>query len=185
MSGESFVDAEGVDLFLQRLARCYRRPGKVYLVGGTSLLLVASKEVTRDIDLQFSVEDGNYGEFVRCLRQVGRELKVPVEQVSPAQFIPLPAGYETRHRYVGRFEQLEVFHFDFYSIALSKLHRGNEKDFSDVMAMLRSGLIKQAALEQYFDEIFPELDTYLTARPDVFRRNMTLLQKQLSSFHDK
>ena len=176
MSGESFVDAEGVDLFLQRLARCYRRPGKLYLVGGTSLLLVANKEVTRDIDLQFDVEDGNHGEFVRCLRQVGRELKVPVEQVSPAQFIPLPAGYETRHRYIGRFEQLEVFHFDFYSIALSKLHCDNRKDFSDVRTMLRSGLIEQAALEQYFDEIFPKLDTYLTARPEAFRQNMKLFR---------
>ena len=89
--------------FLSRLGRCYRHPGKVFLVGGSSLILTASKTSTLDIDLQFELKPAHHTAFIRCLRQLSRQLKLPIEQASPEQFIPLPKGYQDRHRFIGRY----------------------------------------------------------------------------------
>lgn len=177
---EHLVDAQGITRFLQRLAQCYRHPGTVYLVGGTSLILLAAKESTFDIDLQFDVQATYHTEFVRCLRQVSRELHFPVEQASPEQFIPLPKGFEDRRQFIARFGALDIFHFDLYSIALSKLHRGNEKDFADVTALVQQGLIEFIQLERYFQEILPQLETYLTANPEGFMRRFTLFKEKVA-----
>lgn len=165
------VDTTQMGLFLQRLGECYRRPGQVYLVGGSSLILVGGKESTLDIDLQFTVDPADHGDFIRCLRQVSRELNLAVEQASPEQFIPLPAGYQERSQFIGRYAALDVFHFDFYSLALSKLYRGNQKDFTDVLAMVRRQIISFVRLEGYYQEILPRLETFSAhAQPEAFIR---------------
>jgi hypothetical protein len=46
-----------------------------------------------------------------------RDLRIPIERASPDQFIPLPAGYKDRKRFIERYGSLDVFHFDFYSVA--------------------------------------------------------------------
>jgi len=45
------ITSQTLNDFLSRLGRCYRHPGKVFLVGGSSLILTASKTSTLDIDL--------------------------------------------------------------------------------------------------------------------------------------
>jgi hypothetical protein len=84
--------------FLKRLGQCYRYSGTLYLVGGSSLLLAAAKQNTFDIDVQFEVPSVHHTEFIRCLRRVSRELKLPVEQASPEQFIPLPITHSSRSK---------------------------------------------------------------------------------------
>lgn len=177
----SLVDAQGLYRFLQRLGQCYRHAGELYLVGGSSLLLVAAKTSTFDIDVKFEVPLEHQTAFIRCLRQVGRELGVPVEQASPDQFIPMPSGYIERRRFVGRFSNLDVFHFDFYAVALSKLHRGNDKDFADVISMTQQGLIELTALEGYFQEILPRYEDLLSADPTGFRRKFALFQEKIAA----
>lgn len=46
------VTAKVMQQFLSALGRCYRYPGKLFLVGGSSLALVAAKVSTLDIDIQ-------------------------------------------------------------------------------------------------------------------------------------
>lgn len=165
----NLVDDQGITQFLERLGRCYRYAGTIYLVGGSSLILVAAKESTFDIDLKVEVAPEHHSEFIRCLRQVSRELQFAVEQESPDQFIPLPAGYQHRCQFIGRFGSLDIFHFDFYSVALSKLHRGNEKDFNDVANMIKRRLIEVITLEQYFQEILPQYENLIGTDPDDFK----------------
>lgn len=166
--------------FLNQLARCYRQSGRLYLVGGSSLLLVASKSSTLDVDIKIETSPENYGDFVGCLRQVSRQLQIPVEEASPDQFIPLPPGYAERHRFIGRYGSLDVFHFDFYSMALSKIHRGNEKDFADVTAMITQNLIDLARLRVYFEAILPRVATFsLRSDPESFAAKFVLLEKRL------
>ncbi len=155
MSGK--VTASVLQTWLNQLGRCFRHPARLYLVGGTSLLLVAAKTVTLDVDVQFEVDPVHHSEWVRCIRQVSRQLGIPVEQASPGDFIPLPAGYEVRHDFVGRYGQVDVFHFDFYSVALGKIHRGHEKDFLDVIAMVRQSLLDRTLLKQYFAEVLQQV----------------------------
>ena len=68
-----------------------------------------------------------HGELIQAIRALKDELSINVEEASPGDFIPLPAGYESRHVYIDRFGLLEVLHFDLYSTALSKIERGGYK----------------------------------------------------------
>jgi hypothetical protein len=179
---ETSVDAQALETFLLRLGQCFRHPATLYLVGGTSLLLAANKTSTFDIDLRFSTDHRYHAEFIRCLRTVSRDLGAPVELASPEQFIPLPAGFENRRLYIGRYGSLDVFHFDFYSMALAKIHRGNEKDFDDVVRMVQAGLVDMTALEMYLLEILPEYEFYQpSADPALFQRKFELLKSKLAS----
>jgi len=174
------ITTQALQDFLEQLGRCYRHPGRLYLVGGSSLILVAAKVSTLDIDLQYDIPDEYHEAFILCLRQISRQQQLPVEQASPDQFIPLPRGYQNRHQFIGRYGSLEVFHFDFYSVALSKLHRGNEKDFADVIQMVREGLIDLSQLRKQFQEVLPQLESFdLKANSDDFERNFTLFEQRL------
>lgn len=51
MSPDDPVTPERLERFLARLARDYREPGSVYLVGGTGLLYQQLKGLTKDVDL--------------------------------------------------------------------------------------------------------------------------------------
>jgi hypothetical protein len=174
------VTAQTLQEFLTQLGRCYRHPGRIYLVGGSSLILVAAKVSTLDVDIQFEVPPEHHDEFIRCLRDISRQRQVAVEQASPDQFIPLPSGYQDRHQFIGRYGSLDVFHFDFYSVALSKLHRGNEKDFADVIQMVQQGLIALSQLRAYFQEVLPQLESFnISADAKDFERNFALFEQRL------
>ncbi|MBI3359638.1 MAG: hypothetical protein HY023_00830 [Chloroflexi bacterium] len=182
MPGKRISDAQEILDFLRRLGQCYRHAGVVYLVGGSSLILVAAKESTFDIDLKIEVAPEHHDEFIRCVRRLSAEMELSIEQASPDEFLPLPAGYEDRRRYVGRYAALDVFHFDFYSVALGKLQRGNEKDYNDVVSMIRAGVIELGNLEQYFREVLPKLEAYsLRTDPQDFERKFALFKTRLSS----
>ena len=90
---QPLVNAQVLEAFLQRLGLCFHFPASLYLVGGSSLLLVAGKTSTFDIDVQFATTPEHHAEFIRCLRTVSREMGILVELASTEQFIPLPAGF--------------------------------------------------------------------------------------------
>jgi len=97
-----------------------------------------------------------------------------IEEVSPADFIPLPAGVEGRHRYLGRQGQLELFAFDPISTALAKLARSRQQDIIDVLALIRAGQLRIDALMAAFDEILPRVEAGQALRisADDYRQKM-------------
>jgi len=176
---DSLVDANQLRDFLKRLGECYRHAGVVYLVGGSSLILVAAKESTFDIDLKFEVDVAHHSEFIGCLRRLSREMSLSIEEASPDEFLPLPKGYQDRRVYIGRYGSLDIFHFDFYSVALGKLQRGNEKDYADVVNMVRAGVIELQRLEQYFEEVLPQINSFsLRTDPENFKRKFELFKRR-------
>jgi Nucleotidyltransferase of unknown function (DUF6036) len=175
------IDSQRASEFLSQLGACYRHPGSLYLVGGSSLILLDAKRSTLDIDLKIEVAPEHHAEFIQCLRQVSREMQASVELASPDEFLPLPDGYQDRRRYIGRFGSLEVFHFDFYSSALSKISRGNQKDYDDVYQMWQQKLIQIETLEQYFNEILPKVESFsLRASQADFQLKFNLIKKRIS-----
>ena len=173
------ISADQLEQFLVQVGRCYRHPGRLYLVGGSSLILVNAKESTLDVDIQFDVDDIHLNQFIQCLRDTARRLQIPVEQAAPDQFIPLPDGYEQRHQFIGRYGLLEVFHYDFYSVALSKLYRGNEKDFADISSLLDQALIDFETFHAQYVEILPQIDFFrLNASRQQLEQNFALLQSR-------
>ena len=83
-------------------------------------------------------------------------MQLDLEEVPLGEFVPLPPEAEQRRRFVGRFGQLDVYIFDPYSMALSKIARGFESDLDDVMFMLGRDLIEFSELERYFQAVLPK-----------------------------
>jgi hypothetical protein len=130
---------------------------------------------TPDVNLTFEVNPENHAALIKVPRKLKEELSLNVEEASPAEFIPLPHGYRERSLFVGRFGQLNVFHFDLYSTSLSKIERGTEEDFADVLSLLRSGRINMQKLTSDFEKILPAVEvTSLKQDPQQFRRHLTL-----------
>ena len=46
------VDQQRIEHFLQQLGRQFTKPGRIYLVGGTTMVYEGLRQQTLDIDLQ-------------------------------------------------------------------------------------------------------------------------------------
>ncbi len=123
------VGAEEMRQFLQQLAQRYTEPANLYLIGGGALCLLGNPR--RTLDLDYVGDDLHLNPFQRIIEQVAREMKLEVEPVPLATFIPLPDGADERSLLLGVFGSISVRIFDPYSIALSKLDRGTKIDLQD------------------------------------------------------
>ncbi len=174
------IDRLRVHYFLVKLGMTFRHPARLCLVGGTTLVYEGLREQSLDIDISYEVDPQHEAEFANAIRTLKDDLQVNVELASPGDFIPLPAGWKERARFVGRFGQVDVFHFDLYSTALSKIERGREGDFQDVLALLRSDQINLDELRAGFANILPRVEAEsLKRNPERFKRNFGALEKML------
>lgn len=107
---------------------------------------------------------------VERLRQVldalGRACRGPGVLYLTGGATALLEGWRNESRFVGRFGQIEVRHYDFRAQALSKLARGFGRDLSDVRAMRDRGLVTCDGLRSALDEMTPRLERF----PRVDRR---------------
>jgi len=152
------VTRRRIDHFLRLLGQRYRGGGRFYLVGGTQMVYAGFRGQTEDIDYTVKL-DGDDQEFTAAIRSLIRELNISVEPAGPADFIPLPEGWEERSRFIGRYGRLDVYTFDPISTALSKIERGSNRDIDDVLALLRRGIIGVPELHAAFETILPRLET--------------------------
>lgn len=90
------------------------------------------------------------------------DIDVNVELASPADFIPVPPGWEERSRFITQEGKVSFHHFDLYAQALAKVERSHAQDLEDVKEMRRLGLIDPARAVEYFR--YPAID------PKSFRR---------------
>ncbi len=172
MSQRPPVSRERIEQFLRRLGERFHHPARIYLVGGTTLVYEGFRQQSLDVDIALSVSDDHHSELLRSIRDLTHELSINVEEASPADFIPLPQGHADRAIFVGRYGQIDVFHYDLYSLALSKIERGSDLDRADVLALLRGGRVEWNLLQQYFDEIMTRYGQHsLRQDPARFRRN--------------
>lgn len=170
------IDRQRIEQFLARLGREFHSSGRIYLVGGTTMVFEGLRAQTLDIDLAIDVSDQDHSELIAILQKLKQQLSMNIELASPADFIPLPSGHSERSSFIGRYGQLDVFHFDLYSVALSKIERATGEDISDVLALLNTKRIEMPKLQECFQDIFPRLATdSLKQNPDKFKRNFEFL----------
>jgi hypothetical protein len=96
-------------------------------------------------------------EMTNVIRQLKDTLKINVKFASPADFIPVPHQWEMNAKYIGRYGTIDVFYFDFCSIALSKIQRGSTRDINDVKLLLQGGFITLQGLDAAYNEILPQV----------------------------
>lgn len=165
------VDAARIRAFMAALGRRVSGEHVVYLVGGATAVLEGWRDSTIDIDLALPDRAGA-DQVLRALPQIKDELELNVELASPADFIPVPAGWDVRSRSVAREGSVTFLHYDPYAQALSKLERAHDRDLADVHEMLRRGLVDRDRLRGFFEEIEPELFRFPAIDPKSFRRRV-------------
>lgn len=142
-----------IQSILQALGERVQRPSRLVLVGGSALALLGSPRLTIDID--FVGDDLHPNELHRSIIQIAKELQVHVEPVPLERFIPLPKGSDKRNIRIGQFGNLEVYVADPYSIALSKLDRGFDTDFDDLVFLVQRNLVTIEELERITKNALP------------------------------
>ena len=169
MSMRPNVDRPRIEQFLTELGRRFRQAGRLYLVGGAAMVHAGirpgSSATTQDIDVEVAS-----GDMYQVIGQLKQQLNINIEFASPGDFIPLPRQWQQLSHYVGRYGKVDVFYFDFYSIALSKIERGNARDLQDVALLLQQGMITLAELDKAAQEIASQMGqgNYKRLDPQAF-----------------
>lgn len=144
----------------------------MYLTGGATAVLEGWRESTVDIDVRF---EPNSDAPLRRIAELKEKLAVNVELASPIDFLPELPGWRDRSRFRFREGNLEVFDFDLYSQALSKLERGFELDLEDVDSMMESEVLDPRKLLELFEAIESELFRFPAVDPNVLRDSVKSL----------
>lgn len=136
------------------LARASDGDIRVYLVGGATAVLQGWREATIDVDCVMRPENDA---VLRAIPEIKERLQVNVELASPADFIPVPPGWEDRGTFITRIDRVDFLHFDMYAQALAKVERGHGQDLTDVREMLARRLIDPRLAREYYERIKPQL----------------------------
>jgi len=163
------LDKARVEALLAALGQRAQGPGRVYLTGGTSAVLVGWRASTIDADLKLDPEPPGVFAAIRTLKD---ELSVNVELASPDDFIPELPGWRDRSRFIARHGAVDFFHYDFCAQALAKLERGHDRDLDDVRAMIVHGLLVVGDLLVHLGHIEPALERFPAIDAAVFRRKV-------------
>ena len=161
--------------FLEALGSRYPRQATLRLIGGSALILLGSTRETIDID--FVGDDMQKDDFQIAIQEVANELGLDAEPVPIERFVPLPQGSDERHVSVGQFGNVAVFVFDPYSISLSKLDRGSDRDLDDLVFLIQSHRITTEELERILNEALP-LAGKFDFHPEI-RQYLQELKKRL------
>ena len=157
--------------FLTRLGERFPHPAAIYIFGGSAILWLGGQRHTGDIDFTAAPSSAALRE---AIAQTATELDLDLEESSPAEFMPLPTGAETRHELIGTFGQIRAYLFDPYSMAVMKIDRAFETDMEDVAFLVAAGRIDLSALERYVEDVATRYDEPIKLRRNFneFKRNL-------------
>ena len=171
-------------------------PARLYLVSRTSHL--AEGWCDRVPALELAGEAGGAA-LAESVREAGQALGVHVVWESPADVIPLPAGWEDRSLGVEALAEaarpamigqadtgtaLELRHFDPYSVVLRLIARGDEPDYVAALEYVLHGWVEPARLEGLLAEVVPRMTSQTLAQdPAEFRRKFKGLRQLYQRSH--
>ena len=162
---------EQLSQFLARLGERYAHPASIYIFGGSAILWLGGQRYTGDIDYSVSPSSTALREAVA---QTAAELDLDLEESSPAEFMPLPAGADARHELIGTFGQIRAYLYDPYSMAVMKIDRAFDTDMEDVAFLLAAGRIDLNTLGRSIEEVAARYD-----EPIKLRRNFAEFKRHL------
>ena len=81
-------------------------------------------------------------------------------------------GWEARSEFIARHGQIDFYHYDYYSQALSKIERNHGKDKIDVDSILERKLITIEKLQELFDEVEPKMIRSPSLDPESIRNRI-------------
>lgn len=161
------VTSERLQEFMKVLGDRVTQPIRIFLVGGSTAVMLGWRDTTIDIDLKVIPESD---ESLQLFAKLKERLDVNIELASPDDFIPELPGWEARSTFIAQLAKVTFLHYDFYAQALAKLERGHDSDLSDVRQLFRAELINPQKLMDLFSQIEDQLFRYPAINPSSFRR---------------
>ena len=152
MAGRS-IDKRRLESFLRRMSDLLDRPSKIFLLGGSSLTWRGIKSESIDVDLALLENESDPIPILDAITSASDFIEANTDVMRLGDLLPLPEGYAERAEHAADFDRLTVYHFDPYSIALTKLARSATKDLNDIDGMLRAGVIDCATLHHHFESV--------------------------------
>jgi hypothetical protein len=143
--------------FMDEIGKAAKGPGRVYLVGGATALLLNIRTQTIDIDIKLDPEPSGVFEAIAILKD---RLNVSVELAAPDDFLPALRGWRERSEFIARRGEVDFYHYDYYGQALSKLLRCHRQDLTDVEAYVGLGKVAPQALLDLLLQVSNELIRY-------------------------
>ena len=175
MSMRHLVQRQDIEQFLIQVGRT-RQAGRLYLTGGAALVHRGIRPgQTLDIDIHITIDPGNLTAQIAQLKQ---KMNINIEFASPGDFMPLPTQWEARSAFIRRYDQVDAFYFDWYSIALSKILRANEQDITDVQLLLDQEFVDMSELDMLYQNVLGKI-----GHPPNDRLFPNLSQEQFSQHY--
>jgi hypothetical protein len=171
------ITAARLEEFMNALGNGASNPGRVFLVGGATAVLLGWRDSTIDINLKVVPERD---ELLRQFAVLKERLEVNIELASPDDFIPELPGWQDRSQFVRQVGRLTFLHYDFYAQALAKIERGHDSDLQDVHQMIKSRLVDPHGLLEMFCRIEGDIHRYPALDAPSFRRAVELIVNQSS-----
>lgn len=163
------ADPARIRRLLEELGRGAKGPGRIYLVGGATALLVGWRTSTVDVDLKLDPEPEGIFEVIARLKD---ELEINVELASPDQFLPALPDWQEQSIFIVRHGEVDFYHYDLRSQVLAKLARSHDRDLVDVQAMIDRGLVDPRKVLAGFESIRDQLIRYPALDAEAFERRV-------------
>ncbi|MBT7073515.1 MAG: hypothetical protein HN922_01250 [Anaerolineae bacterium] len=158
------MDNREIETILQKIGERVPAGSTLTLVGGSALALLGNLRSTIDID--FVGDDIRPSELHQSILKMAEELGIYADPVPLERFIPLPDGSNERRIHIGQFGNLEIYVADPYSIALSKIDRGADTDYDDLLFLIKNGYVELGELESILQAALPRAREF-DFEPDI------------------
>lgn len=162
---------------IRELAAQSAEGGRLFLVGDTTQL--CEGWIPSVAALRVATESGSAGARLATDAQaIAARCGIPLVFDSPADVMPLPDGSNARHRvspscWPRREGQIDVHHYDPYSVIGRGIVRGDQSDYDTALRYLRHGWVDVEQMIQLFADLLPRLsDTSIAQDPAEFRRKL-------------
>ena len=142
---------------MEALGRRVQGPGRIYLVGGASAILLGWRDSTIDVDIKLEPEPRAIFEAIADLKE---ELDINIELAAPDQFIPPLVGWRERSSFIKRYGEVDFFHYDFCGQVLAKIERNHCQDLADALALVNRGFVVVGELVRLFELAVDDLIRY-------------------------
>jgi hypothetical protein len=174
------VSQANIEQFLQVLAMTFQQPSNLYLTGDAVLVHLGLRSST-STTLGMVVEAADEEQMMSAIKRCAERVHLTAVFTSPEDFIPIPWTWQDHAPYVGPYGYIDVFYFDYISLALSKIAQGSEQDLNDVWLLVRQRLLSLHDLDNAYLEIQPRMGRkpYDHVQPQQFAQRYSQVRKWL------
>lgn len=169
-----FLTRDHLSRLAARLGAAVRNPGRLYWIGETSLVWEGLRRWTDEIELAADLNPADREAFDRAREAAAEELGARIVDQHPEDVIPLPEGWRDRSKPVTNPPEtgpLELLHFDPVAVAFRFLARGDEEDYTLILALLENGWLEKGELDAQLEAVLPRFSFETIAQDaEEFRR---------------